>query len=150
MHFSSHRNLRIFEKLCGPDACHSVILATTNWDALGDQEAAMRHEEDLYTNDKYWGMMIKLGSSVLRHTGDNDSAMHILATLGSLSQTESMVSQHNPHMEPMERKRGFSASSIGFQSRNDEAKVNQLLAEYTTVIDVPQVQNRRWTMDPIF
>src|SRR5450432_4640820 len=134
----------MFKKLCSADALHSVILATTNWDFLGGQEAAMLREQELNTRDEYWGLMMKRGSSILRHTGDKDSAMRILGTLGPLHHTKPMDSQYDYHMEPIERKRGLSESRTGFESQSTEATVNQLLAEYTTVVDIPPAQ-RRWT-----
>jgi hypothetical protein len=141
----------MFEKLCGHDAAHSVILATTNWDVLGDSNTPVQHEQELLSRDEYWGSMIKYGSALLRHTGDYESAMHILGTLGVLADTKPVaIDDDDPHTEAMERKRGFSESSVAFEPMNAEAKVNQLLAEYTTVVDVPQAQGRRWTMDSIF
>jgi len=144
MQSSAHRNLRMFEKLCGADSIHSVILVTTNWGFLGDQEAALLHEQELQTRDEYWGLMIKRGSFATRHTGDNDSAMRVLGTFGPLNRTNAVF---NHQMEPVERKRGFSEASIEFQSA--EQKVDQLLAEYTTVLDAPPGHQRRWTLDSI-
>jgi hypothetical protein len=142
MQSSAHRNIRMFEKLCGHDSVHSVILVTTNWDFLGDQETALLHEQELQTRDEYWGLMIKHGSFAIRHAGDNDSAMRVLGTLGPLDRTNPVFDHH------AERKRGFSESNIEFQSA--EQKVDQLLAEYTTVLDAPPAQHRRYTMDPIY
>jgi hypothetical protein len=145
MQSSAHRNLRMFEKLCGADSIHSVILVTTDWGFYGDQEAAMQHEQELQTRDEYWGLMIKRGSFVIRHAGDNDSAMRVLGTFGPLDRASPML---NRQMEPGERRRGFSESGIEFQSA--EQKVDQLLAEYTTVLDFPPAQHRRWTMDQVY
>lgn len=135
----------MFEKLCGADPAHSIILVTTNWDFTEDQEPALLHEQELETRDDYWGLMVKRGSSVVRHGGDNDSAMRVLGASGLLGGPD-VLPDH--HAEPVERKRGFSESGIEFQSA--EQKVDQLLAEYTTVLDMPPPQHRRWTMDTTY
>lgn len=139
MQGSAHRNLRKFEKLCGTDSLHPVILVTTNWDFFGDQEVAVQHEQELQSRDDYWGLMVKRGSVILRHTGDYDSAMRILNTLVPVDPTTSTV------WHQMERKRGFSQSDIGLGLQSAEAQVDELLAEYTTVVDAPPPQQRRWT-----
>jgi hypothetical protein len=146
MQSSAHRNLRMFEKLCGANSVNSVILVTTNWEYfLGDQERALLHEQELCTHDEYWGSMIKRGSSVIRHAGDYDSAMRVLGTFGLLAHINPVADRH---AEPVERSRAFSESNIEFQSA--EQQVDELLAEYTTLLDIPQAQHRRWTMDPIY
>jgi hypothetical protein len=142
-----HRNLRIFEKLCGTDPLHSVIMVITSWDFLGDLETAMLREEELQAHDDHWGLMTKRGSCVLRHTGDSDSMVRIL---GTLVPSESTQPAFGGQMEPQERKRGFSESSISLEFQSAEAEVNQLLAEYTMVFDIPPAQQRRWTLDHIY
>src|SRR4051794_19716222 len=77
-HGSVHRNQRTFEKLCGPNPLKSIIMVITSWNFLGDLEGAMQREEELQRADDHWGLMLKRDSSVLRHTGDSDSAMRIL------------------------------------------------------------------------
>lgn len=145
MHCSAHRNVRMFEKLCGTNSVHSVILVTTNWDYfLGDQERALLYEQELCTHDEYWGSMCKRGSSVVRHVGDHDSAMRVLSTFGLLAHTNPFSDHHEG---PVERSRALSESNVEYQSA--EQQVYELLSEYTTVLDIP-TQHRRWTMDPIY
>ena len=144
MRGSPHRNLKMFEKLCGTDSLHSVILVTTNWGFLGDQEVAILRKQELQTREEYWGLMVKRGSVVLSHTGDNDSAMNILSNLVPLGSTDSTFSHP---VEPVERKRGFSVSSFGREFQSVDERVDQLLAEYTTVVDIPPAKQRRWTID---
>jgi hypothetical protein len=142
MQSSAHRNLRMFEKLCGADAIHSVILVTTNWGVLGDEETALQHEQEIHARDDYWGLMMQRGSSVIRHDGSKHSARGVLGTFRQLDLNNPLLDHHG---ELGERRRGFSESGIEFQS--DEQKVDQLLAQYTIVLDFPPAQHRRWTMD---
>jgi hypothetical protein len=142
MQSSAYRHLRMFEKLCGADSIHSVILVTTHWDALGDKEIALQHEQEIYARDDYWGSMMQHDSSVTRHDGTKQSAKAVLSTFRQLDLNNPLLDHHG---ELGERKRGFSESSIEFQSA--EQKVDQLLAQYTTVLDFPPAQQRRWTMD---
>jgi hypothetical protein len=122
-------------------------MVITSWDFLGDLEAAMLREEELQAHDDHWGLMVKSGSCVLRHTGDSDSVMRILGTLVPSDSTQPAFSHQIPLQE---RQWGFSESSISFQFQNAEADVNQLLAEYTTVFDTQQGQQRRRTLDHIY
>jgi len=142
MQSSAYRNLRMFEKLCGADSIHSVILVTTHWDVLGDKETALQHEQEIHARDDYWGLMMQHGSSVTRHDGSKHSAKGVLGTFRQLDLNNPLLDHHG---EPGERKRGLSESSIEFQSAKQ--KVDQLLAQYTTVLDFPPAQHRRWTMD---
>jgi hypothetical protein len=143
MHCSAYRNLRMFEKLCGANSIHSVILVTTNWEYfLGDDQRALLHEQELRAHDEYWGLMIQRGSSMIRHGANYDSAMRVLGTLGLLAHATTF-SGHHP--EVLERSHTFSESKIEFRTVEQEA--DELLAAYTTVLDTPHIQQRRWTMD---
>lgn len=68
MQGSALKNLFMFKKLCGPNALKSVILATTMWDMVTETIGQAR-EEELASNQDYWGGMIKHGSRVRRHAG---------------------------------------------------------------------------------
>jgi hypothetical protein len=140
---SARRNIRMFEKLCGTSSFQSIILVTTNWDFLGDQATAMSREDELRTNDEYWGLMMKRDSHVQHHDGDRDSAMRILSTIVHINPAQDVSSNQ---IDLVERKRGYSESNIGIEFQSPEARVDQLLAEYTKVLDIP-LAHRRWTMD---
>ncbi|CAM1504645.1 Fc.00g022360.m01.CDS01 [Cosmosporella sp. VM-42] len=81
MEGSSLRSLRMFRKLVGDDALTNVILATTHWSRVSEQEG-IRHESDLrgtFQND-----LIAHGSQMTR-CNDKQSGLAILDSLISKS-----------------------------------------------------------------
>lgn len=68
-------NLTIFEKLCGKQALRNVVLATTMWDEVHEQEGTEREQE---LQQKYWKGMIQGGSKTFRYFRDQQSAWTIV------------------------------------------------------------------------
>lgn len=54
----------MFDRLCGDDACKSVILGTTKWGKFENYEMAKTKEQDL--RDGFWKHMVAKGSAVYR------------------------------------------------------------------------------------
>lgn len=83
MQGSAFDNLRMFRKLCGDDALKNVLLVTTFWDTVSASEG-VRREQELATNDEFWGRMVtKYGSKMKRWTRNADSGA-TMAILGSI------------------------------------------------------------------
>jgi len=75
---TARENLQMFRKLCGDGALKNVILATTFWDCIG-REKGRNNENELTTNDEFWGTLVKKGSIVCRlKQNDPSSAFAIL------------------------------------------------------------------------
>lgn len=72
------KNLRMFSNLCGRDAIGTVILATTMWDLVREEDGK-RREEQLRT--KYWKGMLDNGSTMIPFTATFESAWHIVDTI---------------------------------------------------------------------
>lgn len=68
-------NLTMFEKLCGEQALRNVILATTIWDEVHEEESTVR---ELELQQKYWKGMIQGGSKTFRYFRDQQSAWTII------------------------------------------------------------------------
>ncbi|KAF8130060.1 P-loop containing nucleoside triphosphate hydrolase protein, partial [Mycena galopus ATCC 62051] len=67
----SVRNLRMFRKLCGDDALKNVIIVTTRWDDVQEEDrGAMEKREK--------GLLIAGGDRFLRHDNTTDSARRIM------------------------------------------------------------------------
>lgn len=75
------RNLRIFEKLCGDDGLGSVVLATTMWDCIINEEIENQREAELKTSPIFWKHMLDQGSTVFRQDKGRKSAMGIVRYL---------------------------------------------------------------------
>ena len=69
MEGSSVKNLRMFRELCGEKNFSNVILCTTMWDKVGEEEGRER-EEELKSTRTFWGSLISHGAQVVRHQGD--------------------------------------------------------------------------------
>ncbi|KAF5322729.1 hypothetical protein D9619_000413 [Psilocybe cf. subviscida] len=63
---ATKRNFEVFDKLCGKDACKSVVLGTTQWMRVppNDYEMAGKREQELKEN--FWKEMIRKGSTMQR------------------------------------------------------------------------------------
>lgn len=70
------KNLKMFEKLCGHKACSQIVMVTTMWDELGDEEVGEQRERELIST--FWAPMINRGSSTVRYQNTNESAWSIL------------------------------------------------------------------------
>ncbi|KAF5321119.1 hypothetical protein D9619_000436 [Psilocybe cf. subviscida] len=60
------KNLEVFDRLCGGDACKSIVLGTTQWARVpaDEHKVAGRREQEL--RDNYWKEMIRKGSAMQR------------------------------------------------------------------------------------
>jgi hypothetical protein len=76
MRGSARRNLFMFKKLCGKEAEKNVVLATTMWEKMVDQNEAQRRDDQL--RKEYWGEMIDNGSTTVRHYNNQESAITIV------------------------------------------------------------------------
>ncbi|KAF6824170.1 hypothetical protein CPLU01_11017 [Colletotrichum plurivorum] len=74
---SARQNLVMFKKLCGQDAFKNVILATTMWEDVKEEQGNKR-EEELKKRPEFWGEMINKGSTVFRHQNTQESALNLV------------------------------------------------------------------------
>lgn len=77
---STMRNLRMFKKLVGPEGLARVVLATTFWGNVGEEEGREK-ERQLCGEEDFWGYMLSRGSQVYRHYGTVESATVIVDAL---------------------------------------------------------------------
>ena len=81
MQGSAKANLLMFRQLCGQDALKKVVLVTTMWDRVTNEEGVKR-ETELINTPEFWGRMLEKGSSSHRHDNTKASArdiVHLLA-----------------------------------------------------------------------
>jgi len=84
---STRKNLDVFQKLCGEDALKRVVLCTTKWSDVY-QEDGERRTEQLKEND--WKEMIKGGSTVREFEDSQKSAWDVIASIIAKDQLEKM------------------------------------------------------------
>ena len=73
---SPTKHLKIFQNLCGTGALKNVILVTTMWDEVDEEEGSNR-ENELTT--RYWKTMIELGCHTSRFHNNTESALDIVS-----------------------------------------------------------------------
>ena len=69
------KNFRVFANLCGDGATKKVILATTMWDLVDENEGERRMTQ---LQERYWKGMLVGGSEVARFKGSYESAWEIV------------------------------------------------------------------------
>lgn len=80
MQGSARRNLVMFKKLCGVDALKNVVLATTMWERVIEEDGVERERQLSVTQD-FWGYMLEKGSQIHRHYNDRESAIRLIQSL---------------------------------------------------------------------
>jgi len=73
---TARRNLEMFNRLCGDAALDKVVLGTTKWSRLSQDDGSKREAE---LQGVHWKEMVDKGSKVKRFTGNQDSAWKIVS-----------------------------------------------------------------------
>ena len=76
---SSVKYVKMFQKLCGPDALQNVLLATTQWSNVNQAQGESRERE--LRDGRFWGGLITEGASVTRFMGTRESGMELIDKL---------------------------------------------------------------------
>ena len=82
------KNLRMFEELCGKNACQHVIMITTMWDEV-DEQMGIARERELKLN--YWRWMLERGSTTNRFMQTRKSALRLIEPLIDAANAKSSV-----------------------------------------------------------
>ena len=89
------KNFNMFQNLCGIEAFKNVVLVTTMWDEVHEEEGRLR-ERDLITS--HWNTMIELGSRISRFYRTTESALDIVSQFQDAQCTvllqKELVDQH--------------------------------------------------------
>jgi len=86
------RNLRMFRKLCGDDFMKNVILGTTFWDMVSEEQGATREEELLQT-EGFFKDMSDQGCDVVRISDDRESNLDLLSRFAAKQPTVMRIQQ---------------------------------------------------------
>jgi len=73
---TARRNLEVFNRLCGDAALDKVVLGTTKWSRLS-QDDGLRREDEL--KEVHWKEMVNKGSQVRRFEGTQESAWKVVS-----------------------------------------------------------------------
>lgn len=72
------KNLEMFRKLTGEKNLKNVVLATSMWDRVAEDEGVRREDE---LQDKFWKLFIAMGAKTVRHNDSPESAYAIASML---------------------------------------------------------------------
>lgn len=81
------KNLSMFQLLCGTDSMSNVVLASTRWDDLKNEEGRERGKaNEKQLKNTYWKPMLQDGSKMFRHDNTALSALNIVNYIMGLKQ----------------------------------------------------------------
>jgi hypothetical protein len=113
MQGSAKKNFILFGQLCGEEPLKRVILVTTMWDKVPEEEGAKRERELIETRD-FWGWMVQKGSSCRRHNNTEDSARDIVSFLSG--HEDSITTDLQRQLVDENKSLDETAAGIGLQS----------------------------------
>lgn len=145
MQGSALNNMRMFRKLCGPECFGNIVLATTFWDDLSDDLGAQR-EEELKSNDEFWGKMLKKGSEVVRLGKDRESGLKLLMGIAKKSKI-TLHSQREMVDENKSAQETAAAQSIHEeilkQREEFERKIEQQRVEHERELERRRIERQQ-------
>ena len=135
---SEKRRLKLFEKICGPDAYSHVVIATTMWSDLANRSTGERQVQQ--RKELFWPDMIEGGSQVMNHDNTEDSAISIIRKLVDKGKVELQMQIE------LARNRGMlSATAAGQQMHSDlEASCRMLASKLAKMTAELQKSNEMW------
>ncbi|KAH7906244.1 P-loop containing nucleoside triphosphate hydrolase protein [Hygrophoropsis aurantiaca] len=107
---SARKNLLMFKKLCGDDACKNIILATTKW---GEVEEAAGVSREGQLKNTFWKEMIGHGSRMCQFRDNHESAWRIVEMIAVAEPLEALRIQKelvDHHKSLTETEAGISIS----------------------------------------
>lgn len=114
---SARKHLRMFRKLCGPDAYNNVSLVTSMWDRVSKEEGE-RRENELKSTPQYWGTMCEKGSKVFRFQGTPDSGMEIISQILGMDKVKLQI-QKEMVEERLELRDTSAGKELGAQIKTE-------------------------------
>jgi hypothetical protein len=139
------KNLKMFNSICGQQAMPNVVIATTMWGEV-KQENGVRREQE--RKEEYWKDMVANGCRVERFKDTHESAWHVIGNNGGakiqlshelvelrlwLQQTTAGITLNN-ELQKLAKAQREHARKLRAQAKNENALVveqlNQQLAEF--------------------
>jgi hypothetical protein len=117
----SLKNLRMMKKLCGEGSLANVVLATTMWEKVTEEEGTRREEE---LKQVFWKEMIASGSTVRRiMTGRADDARALVKSMLTNRPTSTRL------QEELRDGKALIQTEAGLEIRDEIARLEQKLKE---------------------
>jgi len=92
---SALRALNAFKKLCGPENYYGLVMVTTRWDELAPHQIglATARQQELSTNDKYWGDIRRAGGKTIALSAARIDALNIIRHILSKNRSLALAFQ---------------------------------------------------------
>ncbi|WQF90241.1 Putative GTP binding domain, P-loop containing nucleoside triphosphate hydrolase [Colletotrichum destructivum] len=138
MQGSAKSSMTLFRQLCGADNLNRVVLVTTMWNKLEDDQIGVSREKELVENKQFWGCMVERGSQVERFYDTVESAQKLIDIF--LPQGHEQSNGPPPQMElaiqreMVDQHKALESTSAGQEVCNrldhEEAEIRTCIAEY--------------------
>ncbi|KAK3361317.1 P-loop containing nucleoside triphosphate hydrolase protein [Lasiosphaeria ovina] len=112
---NERKRARLLEVLLGEEAYKRVIIATTMWDDLNDDEWFTRYLENRFNRGEVWREMQAKGATVLRHYNNQASAHDIIGKIIEKSKAEGAGVEFQIQKEMAESGGKVHKTSVGKQ-----------------------------------
>lgn len=115
----SLKNLRMMKKLCGENSLANVVLATTMWEKVTEEEGTRREQE---LKQVFWKEMIASGSTVRRIlTERGDDAVRLVKSMMTNRPTSTRL------QEELHNGKTLIQTEAGIEIRGELAKLEKKL-----------------------
>ncbi|KAE9408493.1 P-loop containing nucleoside triphosphate hydrolase protein [Gymnopus androsaceus JB14] len=115
----SKRNLRIFKELCGTGTYKNMVVLTTFWDKVSQQEGDKR---ELELRSNYFEPLVEGGATFMRHTNSLVSAQRVVEHISTLVPTNVQITK-----EIREEGKTLEETAAGSVRREE---VDRLIAQH--------------------
>ncbi|KAG6843382.1 hypothetical protein H0H87_005251 [Tephrocybe sp. NHM501043] len=115
------KNREFFERLCGKGAAKKIVLLTTMWDSVTQEDGAVREEE---LKSFIWSDMVRAGSAVMRASSDSTEQNMIAVQQTPQSVIDFLLSRQT--LKSALRKSIQSTQSSGVSSERLQLSTKQL------------------------
>ncbi|KAL0948455.1 hypothetical protein HGRIS_011028 [Hohenbuehelia grisea] len=105
---TSLKNLHMFGELCGCEAAHGVVLATTMWGRLKTPEVGQRRQEELMKT--FWKPMIDNGSETNQFRDSYESAWDLISSVVRRGKQRAVLLQKE--MVDLEKRLGETSAGV--------------------------------------
>ncbi|KAL4063993.1 hypothetical protein V8B97DRAFT_1435871 [Scleroderma yunnanense] len=124
---SLQRNLRIFQKICGPISLKNVVIVTTMWDMVIPEEG-LRHEQELRSGQTMFKPLLDEGATMMPHKRTPKSAADVINHLLGKDATMTQIVR-----ELMQEGKALESTAAGSELINDlQARLQKINNERET------------------
>ncbi|KAL4062282.1 hypothetical protein V8B97DRAFT_1878072 [Scleroderma yunnanense] len=130
---TSHRNLRMFQKLCGDESLKNVVIVTTMWDKVTTEEGKQR-EQELMSSDNLFRPLLDKGATMMRHDRTPESATNVINYLLKKEPTKPQIVR-----EIADQKKALEDTAAGAELHSE---IRELLRKHKEEMETLKAEMR--------